>query len=131
MRSDRRGNRGAGLTRPPAARSTRRCRRPAACRISGGRLSFRGFLNGRDDSLMRAAAAEISIHLLDDRIARGVRLLLQQRPGVHDHARRAESALESAVLDERLLERMQLAVAFESFDRHDVLSLDVAKTGLT
>ena len=65
-----------------------------------------------------------------DRLARGLRRLQQERVGVHDHAGRAVAALEAAVVDERLLERMQLAVAGEALDRRDVLALDVLQRGL-
>src|SRR5712692_7721923 len=80
---------------------------------------------------MRTAPAKVPIHLLDDRVAGGVRLLLEQGPGVHDHARRAVAALESAMLHEGLLQRVQLSVAFEAFDRHDVLPLHAGEVDLT
>src|SRR6266852_2793984 len=80
---------------------------------------------------MRAAAAEIAVHPFHDRIARGVRLLLKERPGVHDHSGGAVAALKTAVIDEGLLQRMQLAVAFQSLNRDDVLAVHICERELT
>ena len=44
-----------------------------------------------------------------------VRIALDEMRAAHDHARRAEAALQGVVLDERLLYRMELLTLRESF----------------
>ena len=51
--------------------------------------------------------------------------MLQQRVGVHDHARRAVAALEAAVFQERALKRAELALPGEPLDRRDLPAFDV------
>src|SRR5437588_2818677 len=77
--------------------------------------------NGRDDALVGAAAADVAAHpvayLL---IARRVPFLEQRDRGA-DLSRRAVAALEAVVADERGLHRMELAIARQPFDGHDLL----------
>ena len=48
-----------------------------------------------------------------------MRIFLEERDGAHQHARRAEAALEPVLRDESLLDGMELAVRLEAFDRPD------------
>ena len=45
--------------------------------------------------------------------------MLQQRAGGHDHARRAEAALQAVAVDEGLLDRVALAARAQAFDGGD------------
>ena len=68
------------------------------------------------DRAVAGAAAEIALQR-----ARQVRpLLLVERGGGHDHAGRAEAALEGLRVEEGLLHRMQLAVRGEPLDGGDL-----------
>src|SRR5579864_6581838 len=56
--------------------------------------------------------------------ARPARLgLFDHRDGRHDLSGCTESALKPVMLDERLLDRMKLAVALQSFDSGDFLTI--------
>ena len=74
---------------------------------------------------MRATAAEVTVHALDDLGTRGMRSVQQQAVSVHDHAGGAVAALQGIVVDEGLLQRMQLAVRGQALDRGDVLARHV------
>jgi hypothetical protein len=78
-------------------------------------------LNGRDDVRVRAAAAQVSAHLLPYVIVARSARFVEEGCRRHDLSGRAVSALEGIVLDERLLHRMEDAVLFQAFDRHDVV----------
>ena len=56
----------------------------------------------------------------------GFAVFVQQRQRGHDHARRAVAALQCAHVPERLLQRVQLAVAREALDGRDLLAGEVA-----
>src|ERR687890_2865097 len=60
-------------------------------RLSGG------LLDGLDDVLVARAAAVIAFETLPDLLLRGVRVLLQQAHGCHDHAWRAIPALQTVL----------------------------------
>ena len=62
------------------------------------------------DSRVGAASADICAHMLDDLFARRRRVLFEKVDRAHDHARRAEAALQPVALAEGLLHRVQLAV---------------------
>src|SRR5437016_5428403 len=80
-------------------------------------------LNSRDDVRVRAAAAQVSAHLLPHiSVARPARFV-EQCCRRHDLSGCAVSALEGIVLDERLLYRMENAVPFQSLDRDDVVAV--------
>src|SRR4051812_36144807 len=86
-----------------------------------GRLS-----EGRNDPRIGAAAADIPLHVLEDLLAAGIRILLQQRYPGHDHPGRAVAALHGARLEKSFLQRMQPAVALETLDGDDRLIADAA-----
>jgi hypothetical protein len=67
----------------------------------------RGLFNGIEDAGVRAAAAEVVVHLADDLFASRPRGLQQQSVRVKDHPGRAETALKGVMLQKRFLDRMQ------------------------
>src|SRR5712691_5087243 len=68
-----------------------------------------------------AAAAEIAGERVARLVAGRLRIGLEQRHARHDLAGRAEAALRSKLVDERLLHLVQLAVrTLEPFDGHDL-----------
>src|SRR5579859_338858 len=85
-------------------------------RISAPRRRFGDRL---DDLVVAGAAAEIAHHPVFDLVLAGVRVAVQQRFRRHDLARRADAALEAAVIDEGLLQRMQLLALGHALDRGD------------
>src|SRR5207237_1017244 len=73
------------------------------------------------------AAADIARYRALDRVERGVLLAVEERLERHDHARRAEPALERVALDELALERVRLVGRADPFDRLDALSRAVVR----
>src|SRR5664279_1948432 len=69
-----------------------------------------------DNPLMSSAAAKIAVHMFDDLVARRSRIVAQQHVGIQQHSRGAIAALERAVVDECLLQRVQVAVPGKSLD---------------
>ena len=69
---------------------------------------------------MGTAAAEVVVHALDNLVSAERRILEHHCIGVHKHAGCAESALNSAMFEESLLQRVQFVSLRQSFDRHDV-----------
>src|SRR5215204_6265731 len=74
----------------------------------------------RDDVLVAGAAAEIAFDGVADLVVGGIRVLRQQVDGGHDHAGRAEPALETVLLPERGLHRVELIAVSEALDRLDL-----------
>src|SRR6185503_10862495 len=85
----------------------------------------RGRLDGLDDVVVPRAPAEVPLERLADLLVGRIRVPLEDLRGGHDHPGRAVAALERVVLVERTLERVQLSVFGEAFDR-----LDLAAVGL-
>ena len=83
-----------------------------------------GFLDRGDDPRVGAAAADVAVHPRDDSRAFGVRVLIQESDGRHDHARRAVAALHRAAVEEGLLNWMQPIPVDEPLDRADLLAGD-------
>src|SRR5262245_28656730 len=81
----------------------------------GGRV-----LNRLDDVHIARAAAKIAGNRVADLRFGRVRVTAQEGDASHHHARRAVSALEPVLLPETLLNRMELPILFEPFDRHDL-----------
>ena len=78
-----------------------------------------GVLNGVDDVLIAGAAAEIAGNAFADLALGGRRVVVEQVDAGHDHAGRAESALQAVLLPEALLQRVQFAVRGQPLDgRH-------------
>src|SRR5262245_8738985 len=80
--------------------------------------------DGLDDVLVARAPAEVPLEAAPDLDCREpVAVRAQEVDAGHDHAGRAEAALESVMLPERLLQRMQLAVRREALDRRDLAAV--------
>src|SRR5215510_16350845 len=71
--------------------------------------------------IVGTAPTEIAGECVARLVARRLRIGLEQGHGRHDLARRAEAALRSKLVDERLLHLVQLAIrTLEPFDGHDL-----------
>src|SRR5215210_4934587 len=88
-------------------------------------LRRRGLLDGLDDVLVAGAAAQVALEALPDLLLGGVRVLLQEADGSHDHAWRAIAALEAVCLVEGLLHRVPVSVLGDP-----LYSRDLAPVGL-
>jgi hypothetical protein len=73
---------------------------------------------------MRAAAAQIRLHVRAQILLRRFRIALEQRLRAHDHAGDAVAALRGLVLDERALQRPGMLGGAEAFDRAHVARTD-------
>src|SRR5918997_1965193 len=89
-------------------------RRRAALHLPGS------LLHGLDDVLVAGAAAEVALQVLPDLLLRGVRVLLEEADGGHDHARRAVTALQPVRLVEGPLHRVPLAVLGDPLHGRDL-----------
>ena len=108
------------------------------CAASGARFLFighrrwpsahhsRGIANRGHNPRISSASANIALHVLDNFRVGRIGIRFQKRHCAHDHSRRAVSALHRAFIEERLLHGMQLAVAFQAFDRRDRFFADRA-----
>src|SRR5215467_5991304 len=67
-----------------------------------------GVLDGLDDVVVTGAAAEIALEPVADLVLRRARIALEKLGGGHDHSRRAEPALQTVLLPERVLDRVEL-----------------------
>src|SRR5207249_8067112 len=86
---------------------------------------LRGHVLGRPldrlhDVVVTRAPAQVALELVADQLLGRLGVALEHLVDGHDHARRAEPALEPVLLPEPLLDRVQLAVLRQSLDRHDV-----------
>src|SRR5471032_1089028 len=79
-----------------------------------------GVLNGVDDVLVAGAAAEIAGDAFANFAFGGGWVVLEQRHGRHDHAGRAVAALQAVLFPEAFLQRVQMAVRSEPFNRRDL-----------
>ena len=70
-----------------------------------------------DDVVVARAAADVALEPLAHLVLARVGVLLQQVGGAHQHAGRAEAALQAVMLAERLLQRVQLAALGQALDR--------------
>src|SRR5262245_21380155 len=77
-------------------------------------------LDGPDDVVVAGAAAQVSLELVPDLSLARVLVALQDLVGGHDHAGRADPALEPVLLPDALLDGVELAVLGEALDREDV-----------
>src|SRR2546428_4422686 len=72
-----------------------------------GRHLLGGVLDGLDDIVVAGAAAEVALEPVPDLALRRARVALDELSGRHDHARRAEAALQSVLLPEAVLDRVE------------------------
>src|SRR5262245_35504173 len=75
-----------------------------------------GPLDRLDDVVVAGAAAEVALELVPDLLLGCVRVPLDQLHRRHDHARRAEAALQPVLLPEALLHGVKLPVRGEALD---------------
>ena len=80
---------------------------------------------------MRTTAAEISLHALNDFRSGGVGIFSQNTMGFHDHAGSAEPTLEGIVLNKGLLQWMEIAIFFQTFNSGHFRSVNVLYACLT
>jgi hypothetical protein len=79
-----------------------------------------GELYRLDDVLIAGAAAQVTLEVVPDLGLTRVRNALKQIVGGHDHSRRAETALQAMLFPEPFLDRVQITVLSETFDRRDL-----------
>src|SRR5260370_36863375 len=89
------------------------------------------FLDGGDDAVIGAAAADVAVHRADDFVLGGIALFLEEGEGGHDHAGGAVGALHGTGVEEGLLERVEAALLFEALDGSDFAPPDSADGGAT
>src|SRR5882762_9814158 len=77
-------------------------------------------LHGLDDIHIARAAAQIPADGLADLLLARIPVAYEERARGHQHARRAESALQTVLLGEALLHRMELARLLQALDRGDL-----------
>src|SRR3954451_20728905 len=92
------------------------------CDGSGGLAGhfLRGVLDRLDDVLVAGAAAEVALDAAPDLLLARRGIVLEEIDASHDHARRAEAALEPVLLPEAALDRVQLAILRQPLDRLEV-----------
>src|SRR5712691_11409379 len=78
---------------------------------------LRGVLICLDDVDVPGAAAQVARNPVANFIIGRVAIRTQECVSGHQHSRSAEAALQTVLLEESLLQRMQLAVLFEALDR--------------
>src|SRR5215470_5031919 len=83
----------------------------------------RGFLDRGDNVAVARAAAEIAGDRFFDLLVGGLDLFAEQSISRHQHARRTVAALDSVVVPERFLQRMQSLVLSQPFDCNDLISI--------
>src|SRR5262245_50102510 len=71
---------------------------------------LRRVLDGVDDVLIAGATAEVAINARSDLLLRGMRVLLQQVDGGHDHPGSTVATLEAVLFPETFLQGMKLAL---------------------
>src|SRR5919206_3442860 len=87
--------------------------------------------DGLNDVLIAGAAAEIAGQPLADLLVGGERIFPQQIDTGHQHAGRAEAALQGMELAERLLERRQLLARAQALDGLDGGAVRLHREGQT
>src|SRR4051812_22582928 len=90
---------------------------------SGISLPSHGFgagLNGLDDVVIARAAADVAIEPVPDFVVAEARLALHQRYRRHHHPGGTEAALQSVIVAESLLHRVQGAVLRQALDCGDL-----------
>src|SRR5262249_145934 len=105
---------------PPGGGGTR----PAPTRLSLGHLR-RSVFHCIHDMLVPRASAEIALEPLTNLSLIRLRMLLQQSTRRHDHPGRAIAALQTMVLPETLLHRMQPRFGSESFNRRHLRAVSL------
>src|SRR5687767_6335743 len=81
---------------------------------------LRGVLICLNDIYVASAAAKVAGDRVADLVVGWIAVLAEERVAGHQHSRRAKTALQTVLLEEAVLQWMQFAVLFETFDGHDV-----------
>src|SRR5581483_2631248 len=89
-------------------------------------LAGRDLLDGGPDAEVRTAPAQVPAHRLVDVGVGRVRVLVEERHGLHDLARLAVAALGHVVVDPGLLHGVQLVALGQPLDRGHAPALDGA-----
>ena len=76
-----------------------------------------------DDVLVSRAATDVALEPMTNLVFGGGRIAIEDLLRRHDHAGRAESALEAVLVPERFLHGIELAVARETFHGDDIRAL--------
>ena len=80
-------------------------------------------LYSADDVLVSGAAAQVAFQAVPHRLVVRVGFLGEQVERLHDHAGRAEAALQRVVVPERFLDGMQRPVPRQALDRENVAAV--------
>src|SRR6266568_7466219 len=85
----------------------------------------RPVLNGFDDVHVAGAAAQVAGDTPTNLRLGRVGIFREQRLGAEEHTWRAEPALQAVLLEEALLQRVQLTVLLQAFDRLDLAAISL------
>src|SRR5436853_1697070 len=94
------------------------------CFVTYSLLAGSDLLDGGPDAEVRTAAAQVPAHSLVDVSVRRVRILVEERHGLHDLASLAVATLRHVVVDPGLLHGVQRAAVGQTVDGRDLLALD-------
>src|SRR5688500_8623186 len=103
-----------------AERADTRCRRRRGSWRLAAPHPVAGSLHRLDDILIAGAAAEVGREYIQQLVVADVRIPLQRIRRQHQEARRAEAALQSVVIDEGLLQRVQRVTVRQALDGADL-----------
>jgi hypothetical protein len=78
-----------------------------------------GLLDRRHDVVVARAAAQVARQRLADLVLGGLRVVLEQVPGGHDHPGRAVAALQAVLLPEGGLHRVEVPLGADALDGGD------------
>jgi hypothetical protein len=82
-----------------------------------------GSFHGIHDVLVPGATAEVAFQTVPDFFFRRIRIAVKNLLGSHDHAWRAESALESVLIPESFLDAVKLSIRGQALNRRDIRSV--------
>src|SRR5216683_3350709 len=86
---------------------------------------FGGILHGTDNVLVACAAADVALERLTNLSFSGVGVVLQKLGGGHNHAGRAEAALQTMFLPEAFLKGVQVAFGRQSLNSGDLAAISL------
>src|SRR5712691_2994871 len=104
------------ILNPPSSLGDRRGR----FALGAGRHHLGRRLDRLDDVVVAGTATEVALEPQPDLLLRRVGVALEQLLRRHDHAGRAEAALEPVLVPERLLQGMQRRSLGQALDRRDL-----------
>src|SRR6266550_5668086 len=92
-------------------------------RLGAGSHGPRRLADGAHDVVVARAAADVALKGVADLVVARFGVAGEKVGGDHDHARRAEPALEAVLLPERGLDRVELVVGLHPLDRRDLAAV--------